>query len=65
MLTIRVQITIIKKFFLNVIIHFEAHSVTERDINEFKKINCTILNEKFQFCIVDFKIVDFVCDFND
>ena len=30
-----------------------------------KKINCTILNEKFQFCIVDLKIIDFICDLND
>ena len=39
--------------------------MTERDINEFKKTNCIILNEKFQFYIVDFKIVDFICDSND
>ena len=28
-------------------------------------MNCTILNEKFQFCVVDFKIVDFIYDSND
>ena len=30
-----------------------------------KKTNYTILNEKFQFCVVDLKIVDFICDLND
>ena len=30
-----------------------------------KKINCTISDEKSQFCVADFKIVDFVCDLND
>ena len=30
-----------------------------------KKIDCTISNEKFWFCIFNLKIVDFVCDFND
>ena len=30
-----------------------------------KKIDCTISNEKFQFCVVDFKIVNFICDLND
>ena len=30
-----------------------------------KKINYTISNEKFQFCVVDFKIVDFIYDLND
>ena len=30
-----------------------------------KKTNCTISDEKFQFCIVNLKIVSFVCDLND
>ena len=30
-----------------------------------KKINCTILNEKFQFCVADLKIVSFIYDSND
>ena len=30
-----------------------------------KKTNCTILNEKFQFYVVDLKIVSFICDSND
>ena len=30
-----------------------------------KKTDCTISNEKFQFYVADFKIVDFVCDSND
>ena len=30
-----------------------------------KKTDCTISNEKFQFYVVDFKIVDFICDSND
>ena len=30
-----------------------------------KKTNCTISNEKFQFCMFELKIVDFVCDSND
>ena len=30
-----------------------------------KKTDCTISNEKFQFCVVNFKIVDFVYDSND
>ena len=30
-----------------------------------KKTNYTILNEKFQFCIIDFKVVDFICNLND
>ena len=30
-----------------------------------KKTNCIILNKKFQFHVVDFKIIDFVCDSND
>ena len=30
-----------------------------------KKSNCTISNEKFQFCIADFKIMSFICDLND
>ena len=30
-----------------------------------KKTDCTILNEKFQFCIVDLKIVNFICNSND
>ena len=37
----------------------------ERDINEFKKTNYTISNEKSQFCVVNFKIIDFICDLND
>ena len=32
---------------------------------DLKKINYTILNEKFQYCVADFKIVDFICDLND
>ena len=30
-----------------------------------KKTDYTISNEKFQFYIINFKIVDFVCDLND
>ena len=30
-----------------------------------KKTDCTISDEKFQFCVVDFKIVNFICDLND
>ena len=30
-----------------------------------KKTNCTISSEKFQFCVADFKIIDFICDLND
>ena len=30
-----------------------------------EKTNYTILNEKFQFYIVNFKIVDFICNLND
>ena len=30
-----------------------------------KKTDCTISDEKSQFCVVDFKIIDFVCDLND
>ena len=30
-----------------------------------KKANFIILNEKFQFCIADFKIIDFVYDSNN
>ena len=30
-----------------------------------KKINYTISDEKFQFYVVNFKIVDFICDFDD
>ena len=30
-----------------------------------KKTNYTILNEKFQFCIVNLKIVNFICDLNN
>ena len=30
-----------------------------------EKTGCTISGEKSQFCVVDFKIVDFVCDLND
>ena len=30
-----------------------------------KKTNYTILNEKSQFCVINFKIVDFICDLND
>ena len=32
---------------------------------DLKKTNCTISNEKFQFYVVDLKIVDFICDFDD
>ena len=32
---------------------------------DLKKINYTISNEKSQFYVADFKIVDFICDFND
>ena len=32
---------------------------------DLKKKNCTILNEKFQFYVVDFKIVNFIYDLND
>ena len=24
-----------------------------------------ILDEKFQFCVIDFKIIDFICDLNN
>ena len=30
-----------------------------------KKTDCTISDEKFQFCVVDFKFVDFIYDSND
>ena len=30
-----------------------------------KKINYMISNKKFQFCVVDFKIVDFIYDLNN
>ena len=30
-----------------------------------KKTDYTITDEKFQFCVADFKIVDFICDLND
>ena len=30
-----------------------------------KKTNCTISDEKFQFYVTDFKIVDFIYDSND
>ena len=30
-----------------------------------KKADCTISNEKSQFCVADFKIIDFICDSND
>ena len=30
-----------------------------------KKTNYTILNEKFQFYVIDLKIVDFIYDLND
>ena len=30
-----------------------------------KKTDCTILNEKFQFCVVNLKIVNFICDLNN
>ena len=30
-----------------------------------KKTDYTISNEKFQFCVIDFKIVDFIYDLND
>ena len=30
-----------------------------------KKANCTISNEKSQFCMSELKIVDFICDSND
>ena len=30
-----------------------------------EKANCTISDEKFQFCMFELKIVDFVCDLND
>ena len=30
-----------------------------------KKTDCTISNEKFQFCVVDFKIVNFIYNSND
>ena len=30
-----------------------------------KKTDCMISDEKSQFCIINFKIVDFVCDLND
>ena len=38
----------------------------ERNINKFeKKTDCTISNEKFQFYIINFKIINFVYDLND
>ena len=33
--------------------------------DEFRKNNCTILNEKFQFFMSDLKILDFVCDLDN
>ena len=30
-----------------------------------KKTNYIISDEKFQFCVADLKIVDFICDLND
>ena len=30
-----------------------------------KKTDYTISDEKFQFCVVNFKIIDFICDLND
>ena len=30
-----------------------------------KKIDYTILNEKFRFYVVNLKIINFVCDLND
>ena len=30
-----------------------------------KKTDYTISNKKFQFYVVDFKIIDFVCDLNN
>ena len=30
-----------------------------------EKANCTISNEKSQFCMFELKIIDFVCDSND
>ena len=30
-----------------------------------KKTNWTISDEKFQFCVIDLKIINFVCDSND
>ena len=30
-----------------------------------EKTNCTILNEKSQFCIFNLKMIDFICDSND
>ena len=30
-----------------------------------KKTDCTISNEKSQFCVADFKIIDFICDSNN
>ena len=30
-----------------------------------KKTDCTISDEKFQFCVADLKIVNFICDSND
>ena len=30
-----------------------------------EKTDCTISDEKFQFCMSELKIVDFVCDSND
>ena len=30
-----------------------------------KKTDCTISDEKFQFCVADLKIVSFICDLND
>ena len=37
----------------------------EYDTCEFKKTDCTISDKKFQFCVIDLKIVNFVCDLND
>ena len=31
----------------------------------FKLIECIISRKKFQFCIFEIKIVNFICDFND
>ena len=30
-----------------------------------KKTDCTISNEKFQFCIFNLKIINFICNLND
>ena len=32
---------------------------------DLKKTDCTISDEKFQFYVVNFKIVDFICDFDN